>query len=603
MRKWWRALWLVPVLCCVSCAEEAGDDGSGEGENYSESAVYRLPAEAVGDWDDVLMTHRAEAARNVEIGVKTVSETGGCFVYVNRPERPASAALMFELDEHLKVKGFTMDGEVYGVEEKGEYVTVVKYPSDGSPCTVHSYPVKRGAAAKTVVKAGAGFGLVEIVNSIFDFEGNVGNLLDVFEGDWKGLLTSAAEGAVVDLLPSAPLKLAATLTFEAAHGVYDGLNEGKRLALFDKCTPYIGLKNKGTDGIYTITVGFDNGGYIPPMIYDDDGEIIENRAYCGIVVGKERTPSFYDYDQRTLCQPVAEGGLAFTLEQLEPGAVYFLRPFLISERDLRKANSGFSVDPQAIRYGTTDYIEDFDAEISDFTVEQNGDYDQTTGLISEVSLTVSLPPSLEIDAWGVELTVGNDSKLLYADDVNQVSKTFTTNAQVFKNAMQLNYGSFRASVPVSARVFIQHKGNAFYSYGASEQRTLVYSRKPSIRFSNVRMESASCDYYQKYGACPHCKNRVEYVPCYDLEIDGTLWFDGNYVMFWDEWYAGENWAQDMKKEVYDFYRHTALCEYQAGSFYYTYTVNGQERTSNKILYTWGMDANGDPYISDVTIDN
>ncbi len=600
LKKWY---FVLPLLLCISCEKEEGD-GKGPGSGGDDDTVYLLPEESKKDWDYVCMTNGSEPSRNMEMCIKEQEGTEGYFVYVNRPGYDTSEALTIELDENLKVVSVAMNEESWTVEQKEDRIRIVRYLKDGS-CKIESYPVKGEVSEKMISKAGGKFSLIDIINSLNDFRGDIGNLLDVYEGDWKSLLISAAEGGIISIIPSPEGKLAASITFEAAHKLSDALNEGKRFVLFDKCTPYIGLKNKDEAGIYSVTVDFDNQENIPPFIRDDYGNVINNHTYCGIVVGKEKSASFYDYEQRTLCQSVEGEPLIFTLEPLEAGVIYTLTPFLISGRDLQKVNSGIHIDPQLIRYGTSDYIEDFNAKISDFSIEQNSDYSQSEGLLVKSSLTVSLPPTLEIDSWGVEITVGKVSEILYADNVNQLKKTFQSSFQVYRNMMNLDYDSYQATIPVSARVFIQHKGNAFYSYGESVQKMFVYDRKPSIRFSNARMVGATCYNYLQYGVCNDCKNRVENVPCYDLVIDGSLWFDGNYVMYWDSWYAGENWVKDLvSKNCYDFYQHFALYDYQASTYYYTYSVNGTMHLSdNKIRYTWGKDSDDTPCITGVSIEN
>lgn len=307
------------------------------------------------------------------------------------------------------------------------------------------------------------------------------------------------------------------------------------------------------------------------------GDEIENKVYCGLVFGTspEVTLNNCEYVSKLVpLDPVDDYVWVDVPENMEH-KTYYVRAFMVSEQEKKKVEQGEYIHPHLVYYeqGCPDSMEKF------YNSEMQIDNINVTieSVINRV-LTVNLTGELSLPG---ELS-GEFHEALYLKTKPLGEKSYTEIGMV-------DPGNFNKHIYVDRRDFKELDTENFVARGEWELAvyagwvcigkvpfTIVYDKKPSIRYTDFSSDGTKVKYKRIY--------------------EGAFWFDDN-VLGMMEYSKGSfeyfsSFAIDTTYDDEEDIDDTGLISHQlkATGAYMQTTVNGKVLKSNRLVYV--RDADG-----------
>lgn len=307
------------------------------------------------------------------------------------------------------------------------------------------------------------------------------------------------------------------------------------------------------------------------------GMEMENRVYCGLVFGSSPEVTLENSEHTSKLvplEPVDNYVWVDVPENLE-NKTYYVRAFMVSEQEKEKVERGEYIHPHLIRYeeGIPNGMELFyggEMRLDNFSTYNESVINRvlTVGLSGDLSLPGNLSDALQGMALEMKVRpVGTkENASVGMVDPGRIEKFFQVWKRDFK---ELDTENFVARGDWQLSVYAGWVCIGVVPF------TVVYDRKPSIRYEDLTSDGTTVTYKSIF--------------------DGALWFDDNVLGMWDctsgpvEFTSA--FAIDGETENSMLIDDTDKITYkmQAANQYMITTVNGKEMKSNRLIFERNAD--------------
>lgn len=588
------SLWLF--TCCIDLFDEEEDKENPPVKPAEEFVVNKISQEILSNalWDWGIAATEQNSGNIATFTCTPDTIYGGYLAMMQNSGQNIS----FSFDEDFRIRSFSKNSTGYVVQYQDTTVWITTRINDAFSHQAYHSP-------GTCPQQNTPFG--SIAASIEAFRQQIDLIQPWFSNDFEIMLQTVLAGEADTLAETNNGGI-----FIETYGSYViSMIQNIRTAMFGNADPKVGGFNVEPDGTATVKISFS--GDLPAMTYrhgqsmqasDTYGEEIENKIYCGVLIGdiSRSNPSGMDAYNLTLgnctynIAPVPVSSLKeqilFTLPKDMPvGDVFIIRPYLISESDAADMQAGYPVNPFMLEYGRKPYpFYNIEARIE--SIEQvSCTYHETSDLMARFKVKASIQPKngaeSQITQWGIAIRdIGDNSvkNMFPSNGGNNLSDTFDIGQQIYRSECEIDESNYRATKELEFLIYVDIYPYTHYFVPCTY--TVVYDEKPSIRYTKASLTTALCDIDDH--------NVMEDAISIAYEVKGAFWLDDGMITYWDSpeglREAGVGFTCDVATEYNFFYSHFLFKNLRASSEYLMGKLNGKDfPSSNRLTFTWSGD--------------
>ena len=577
-------MFFVLMWFCTSCIDFTGDDDNDDGvSNVTEEINVQQIDEATlsyGKWKWGLAATSLPSGNTSSFVCTSDTIYGGYFALL----QSGNTSLAFSFDEDFVVRNFSnMTGYIVQHGDGQMFITAI---DDGR---LSHFTYEDTTEIKTFDTP-----MESVAASILALCNQVDFVRSWFSQDLEMLLTAAIEPGSGILPGTAQNVYVGHYEDEAACRELNGLLR----VLFGDAEPSIsgfGVDGKSEKSVSVIVSGsFPSTSFQHGQAADSYGDEINNKVYCGLLVGDisslyGNTPSILNlgnclYNITPVPVTNTQQEITFVLPSDLSSGAYVLCPYLISSCEVEDMEAGYPINPHLIRYCSNPYhYYNIEASIENIT-QVECLYDETSGLSAHFRVSASINPGAEMEQyignWEIIVRRNGDvynNGYIKADEEKGFTQTLEFSQQIYKGDCNIDEVNYRATCDLEFLIYVDVY--PYVHYFAPRNYTAVYDEKPSIRYTEARLETALCTVNDH--------NVMESSVYYEYEVKGAFWLDDGLVTYWDDYEGGRAFMRDEVSGGNFFYGHFLFQQLKPATEYLMATRNGREfPSSNHLAFTW-----------------